>query len=258
MILDKKIDPSGVVLLTINRPKARNSLNPELIDELTKTFQQLDHDNNVRLIVITGAGDAFCAGADLKDWRDSKDHSESENFESSLKLAQMFKTINDCQKPVIAKVNGHALGGGVGLLAVADYVLASSEAKIGLPEVHLGLIPAVISPYVLAKIGESYARAFFLSGIIFFAKKAETIGLVHDVVDPEKLGSETSRVVKQFLKAGPVALREGKILIKNLTPTVQAKDIDYTCETIARLRASSEAQEGMNALLEKRAPNWVK
>ena len=104
----------------------------------------------------------------------------------------------------------------------------------------------------------SYARAFFLSGIIFFAKKAETIGLVHDVIEPDKLGSETSRVVKQFLKAGPVALREGKILIKNLTPTVKAKDIDYTCETIARLRVSSEAQEGMNALLEKRAPNWVK
>ena len=192
------------------------------------------------------------------NWKDSKDFSQQQNFESSLKLASMFKTINDCQKPVIAKVNGHALGGGVGLLAVCDYVLASSHAKIGLPEVHIGLIPAVISPYVIAKIGETNARAYFLSGIIFFAKKAETLGLVHDVYDPEKLGAETSKVIKQFLKAGPLALREGKLLIKHLTTTVEGKVIDYTCEAISRLRVSAEAQEGMNALLEKRAPNWVK
>ncbi|TDJ04981.1 MAG: enoyl-CoA hydratase/isomerase family protein [Deltaproteobacteria bacterium] len=258
MLIDKKIDSSGVVLLTLNRPKARNALNPELIEELTKTFQELDLNDDVRLIVLTGAGDVFCAGADLKDWKDSKNLSKSQNFESSLRLASMFKTINDCQKPVIAKVNGHAIGGGVGLLAVCDYVIASSKAKIGMPEVHLGLIPAVISPYVIAKIGETNARAYFLSGIIFFAEKAETLGLVHDVIHPDKLGAETSQVVKQFLKAGPVALREAKILIKNLTPTVSAKDVDYTCETIARLRMSEEAQEGMNALLEKRAPNWVK
>ena len=258
MVLDKKIDPNGVVLLTLNRPEARNALTPELISELTKTFLELDHNNDVRLIVLTGAGDTFCAGADLKDWRDSKNYSEAQNFESSLKLAQMFKTINDCQKPVVAKVNGHAIGGGVGLLAVCDYVLCSSKAKIGLPEVHLGLIPAVISPYVLAKVGETNARAYFLSGIIFYAKKAETLGLVHDVVEPEKLGGETSKVIKHFLKAGPIAQREAKILIKNLTPTVQSKDIDYTCELIAKLRASKEGQEGMNSILEKRAPNWIK
>ncbi|RLA61844.1 MAG: enoyl-CoA hydratase/isomerase family protein [Epsilonproteobacteria bacterium] len=258
MVLDKKIDNKGVVLLTLNRPKARNALNVELIEELTTTFEHLDKNDDVRIIVITGAGDSFCAGADLKDWKNSKDFSESQNFESSLKLASMFKTINDCQKPVIAQVNGHALGGGLGLIAVCDYVLCSSKAKIGMPEVHLGLIPAVISPYVIAKIGETNARAYFLSGIIFFAQKAETLGLVHDVYQPDKLGEETSLVVKQFLKAGPIALREAKILIKNLTLKIDAKNIDYTCETIARLRVSPEAQEGMNALLEKRAPNWVK
>ena len=247
-------EQNNILEIKLNRPEIHNAFNDELISELTEIFENIN--DKIRLVTITGEGKSFCAGADLNWMKSMKDYSLEENIEDSSKLARMFEVINNCPVPVLGKVNGHALGGGVGIVSVCDFVMSSSKAKFGFTEVKLGLIPAVISPFCKAKIGESNARAWFTSGRVFSATKAMDMGLVHEVVERESLDDEFSKVVDEFLMAAPMAARESKVLIKTLDKPGQ--DISkFTCEFIAQKRISKEGQEGMSALLEKRKANWI-
>lgn len=249
---------NGVARVALNRPEIHNAFNEELIAELTETFIRLESDDEVRLIVLSGVGKSFCAGADLSWMGKMKDYSIEENLQDSLMLAELFHVINATTRPVIGVVQGAAMGGGVGLVAVCDYVLAEAQAKFGLTEVRLGLVPAAISPFVIAKMGESNARATFLSGERFGAEDAKRMGLVHEVTDD--LPARVEEVIASFLKAGPNAVREAKKLIRdvlNLQGEGENQRV-HTAKVISALRVSDEGQEGMNALLEKRKPKWVK
>ncbi|MFZ4715142.1 MAG: enoyl-CoA hydratase-related protein [Bacteriovoracaceae bacterium] len=258
-MLNLQIDERGVATISLNRPELHNAFNDELIEKLTKTVSEVDDKKEVRLIVLTGEGASFCAGADLNWMKKMKNYSEEENYQDSLKLSNMFWTINSCKKPVIGKINGHALGGGVGIVSCCDYVIASKEALLGLTEVRLGLVPAVISPFVINKMGESFSRAYFMSGERFSADKAMTMGLVHDVCESAHLNDTTEKVIKSFLMAGPEAAITAKALIFKNKELGMGKNIqEYTCRTIAKIRTGAEGQEGMGAMLEKRKANWIK
>lgn len=247
----------GIVRIVLNRPKLHNAFNDEMIKGLIKAFEDIEKDESLRLVTITGEGRSFCAGADLNWMKKMVDYTDEENYQDSLLLAKLFESINNCSLPVLAKVNGAALGGGTGVIAACDFVLSAKSAKFGFTEVRLGLIPAVISPFVIAKIGESNARAWFLSGNRFDAITAKKMGLVHDICMLDSLDEEFESLIEKFLGAGPKASREAKKLIKNVL-TIERKDVtDFTCKTISRIRTSEEGQEGMQALLDKRAANWL-
>ncbi|MCO4754857.1 MAG: enoyl-CoA hydratase/isomerase family protein [Bacteriovoracaceae bacterium] len=251
------MDAQGVATVTLNRPEIHNAFNDKLIEELRHVFFELNQNIQCRLAILTGEGKSFCAGADLNWMKSMVEYSKSQNIEDSRKLAKMFETIDNFSKPLIGKVNGHALGGGVGLAAVCDYVLASERAKFGFTEARLGLVPAVISPFCINKIGVSNARAWFLSGELFNTQKAFEMGLVHEVCSLEELDTRLESLIKSFLKAGPSAAVASKALIKNVTSLPGADIQEYTLERIAELRVSEEGQEGMQALLNKTKPSWV-
>ena len=256
----ERIDHRNVVYLTLNRPEIHNAFNDELIAELTGRVAELNRDENIRLVVLSGAGKSFCAGADLNWMKSMKDYSLAENIRDSERLNALFATISACPVPVIGLVNGSALGGGSGLVSVCDYVLAVESAKFGFTEVRLGLVPAVISPYVMDKIGARNARAWFLSGERFDAWVARDINLVDAVVPDEELPERGQAVIDGFLKAAPGAQRHAKILIREverLKINGHEAVAEYTTRLIANLRVSEEGQEGMGALLEKRKPSWL-
>jgi methylglutaconyl-CoA hydratase len=253
------IDQRGVATVTLNRPELHNAFNDDLINDLIKCFSDLENNSNVRLLVLTGEGKSFCAGADLNWMKRMKDYSFEENIKDSNKLCDLFTVINQFSRPVIGKINGSALGGGAGLVACCDYVVAVESAVIAFTEVRLGLLPAVISPFVIAKIGEGHARASFLSGAKIPMSRAFVMGLVHQVTTAELLDQETERVVADFLLAGPVAAIKAKELVKKVVENNShslAKSRDYTCDLISQARASQEGQEGMSSLLEKRKASW--
>ncbi|MBD66612.1 MAG: enoyl-CoA hydratase [Halobacteriovoraceae bacterium] len=256
-LLKKDLNEKGTLTLTLNRPDVHNAFNDEVIQLLTLTFKEIENDSRVLRVVLTGAGKSFCSGADLNWMKSMINYSFEENVHDSKALAQMFETINSCEIPVIGLVNGHALGGGVGLLAVCDYVLAVENAKIGFTEVNLGLIPAVISPYCMQKIGISWARALFLSGEVFNATKAYDIGLVHKVVQNEEFNSECEKLIQKFESLPHSAVFSAKVLINQVGHLSTEMIQDFTCEAIANQRISKNGQEGMSALLEKRKPNWI-
>ena len=249
---------NGVATVTLNRPELHNAFNAELIQQATHLFKELAS-KDLRLVVITGEGSSFCAGADLNWMSSMKSYTEEENFRDAKALAALSNSLNEMPCPVIGRINGHALGGGAGLVACCDYVVTTTKAMFGFTEARLGLIPAVISPYVIAKIGESHARAWFLSGERFGAVEAKAMTLVHEVVEVEKLDEAVENVKKRFLLAGPLAAREAKKLIFRVKTRHEVPEIleDETCRRIARLRISEEGQEGMQSLLQKTKPKWV-
>lgn len=257
-LLHCKVDEKAVATVTLNRPEIHNAFNDQLIDELIHIFSELENDENVRLVVLTGEGRSFCAGADLNWMSSMVDYSKEENVQDSLKLARMFQVINEFKKPVIGRINGHALGGGVGLVAVCDFVITHDKAKFGFTEVRLGLVPAVISPFCIKKIGESNARAWFLSGEMFNANKAKDMGLVHEVADLESFDQRVNEIIDSHLIAGPKATSAAKSLIKNVLTLPREDVTEYTCHEIASKRVSDEGQQGMKALLSKTKPNWIK
>jgi methylglutaconyl-CoA hydratase len=245
---------AGVKEVWLNRPEVHNAFNAELIEEMISLFESFKDE---RLIILSGRGSSFCAGADLNWMKAMKNYTKEENFQDSKRLARMFSAINECNVPVIGRVNGHALGGGVGLVSVCDYVVAVQDALMGFTEVRLGLIPAVISPYCISKIGESNARAWMLSGERFGAEEAKRMGLVQEVVlSAADLDSKINEVKKKFLVAGPIAAKEAKKLIREVMKNLKASE-DFVCNMITERRVSSEGQEGMRALLEKSKPNWT-
>lgn len=257
-LLITHVDERGVAEVILNRPDIHNAFNDQLIEELIHVFQEHEKDENVRLVILTGKGKSFCAGADL-NWMSSMiSYSEQENVNDSLRLAKMFEVINNFKKPIVGKINGHALGGGVGLVAVCDYAITHDKAKFGFTEVRLGLIPAVISPYCINKIGESNARAWFLSGERFDGAKGMHMSLIHEVTTLENFEQRVSEVVDSHLNAGPEAAISAKVLIQNVMKLPKKDITEYTCHEIAKKRVSSEGQEGMKALLNKSKPNWMK
>lgn len=252
-----EIDKRGVAKVTLNRPELHNAFNDELISDLIKCFRELETNEKVRLLILTGEGKSFCAGADLNWMKRMKDYSYEQNLADSQNLAELFSVLNNFKKPTVARMNGSALGGGAGLIACCDYVLAEDTAMMGFTEVRLGLIPAVISPFVIAKIGESNARAFFLTGARFNVDRAMSMGLVHQITSFDKIDEDVEAVVNDFLQAGPKA----SCLAKELIATVVRKNTieearSYTCDMISKVRSSAEGQEGMTALLEKRKAGW--
>jgi methylglutaconyl-CoA hydratase len=253
-------DRNGVRELTLHRPEVHNAFDDGLIAELTVAVRDAATDPAVRAVVLTGAGVSFSAGADLNWMRGMAQASEAANREDSLRLAALMRSLQFCPKPTIARINGAAYGGGVGLIACCDIAIGADSAKFGLTEVKLGLVPAVISPYVIAAIGLRHARRLFLTGEIFDATVAQQIGLLHRAVPAEALDEAVQAALAQLAKAGPVAQREAKQLALQMAgfDEVAAKRIDEdNAALIARLRVSPEGQEGLGAFLGKRTPGWI-
>jgi methylglutaconyl-CoA hydratase len=249
----------GVARVTLARPEVRNAFNAELIAELTATFTNLaaEPPERLRAVVLAGEGRSFCAGADIAWMQASLELSVEENEADARRLAEMLAVIDACPVPVVARVHGAALGGGMGLCAVADIVLAMADATFAFSETKLGILPATIAPFVLAKIGESAARALFPTGERFGAERARTIGLVHEVLpDEAALDARVGALLAEVLSAGPTATRAAKAVIRELRglPAEQARSL--TVRRIAAQRTSAEGQEGLTAFLEKRQPAW--
>jgi len=254
------VDPRGVATLTLNRPDKHNAFDDALIAELTAKLKQLDADGAVRVVVLTGAGKSFSAGGDLNWMRSMAGFSEKENLEDALKLAELMETLDSLSKPTLARVNGPAYGGGVGLVACCDIAIASDQAKFALTEVRLGLVPSVISPYVIAAIGAHQARRYFLTAEAIDARLAAAVGLVHEVVTADVLDDTVESVITSLLKAGPHSLAAAKKLIAEQAVDAEARSAmkKKTAQLIAKLRVSPEGQEGLSAFLEKRPPQWQK
>ena len=248
----------GVLNVTLNRPDVHNAFNDELIAEAIDLFSNLDT-GAARAVVLKGTGRNFCAGADLNWMSRMVSYTRDENIRDSSLLAKMYALINECPLPVIGRIQGAAIGGGVGLVAVCDVAVSLATSQFGLSEVKLGILPAVISPYVIAKIGETHARALFLTGERFDAARAERIGLVHRVVESEaELDAAVYETVTQLKTSGPDAVRECKKLIAYVASHELADAVPYTIDAIATRRVSEEGQEGMKAFLTKGLASWVK
>lgn len=249
---------AGVARVALNRPDVRNAFNAEVIAELRETFDRLSNDSAVRAIVLSGAGKVFCGGADINWMRASLDLTREQNVADAQAMSDMFRAIDRCSKPVIGKIHGAALGGGAGLAAVCDIVIATEDAVFGFTEVKLGIIPAVISPFVLAKIGASHARALFLTGERFDARRAAHIGLVHEVVmNADALEDAVQGALAELRSAGPAATAAAKRLVQDVTAATYEASRDLTAQAIAAQRTSEEGQEGLRAFLERRAAAWT-
>ena len=247
----------GVATIRMNRPDVHNAFDDVLIAALTAELRRIEQLPEARILVLAANGKSFSAGADLNWMRRMAKYSEEENLRDALALAGLMRTLNGLKKPTVARVQGAAFGGGVGLVACCDIALASTDAAFSLSEVRLGLIPSVISPYVIAAIGEREARRYFLTAERFDALEARRIGLVHDVVDSSVLDEAVAKMAGHLLQGGPHALAAAKNLIADVSR--RAMDDALAAETarrIAAIRVEREGQEGLAAFFEKRKPNW--
>ena len=245
-----------VATVTLKRPEARNALNAALVGEVTRCFEELAEDEGVRVVVLAGEGPTFCAGADVGDMRDTAGFSYEENLEDTRRLADMFLAVDYLPKPVVARVQGAAIGGGAGLVAAADVAVAEQGARFAFSEVRLGIAPATIAPFVVRKIGFSQARALFLTGQRFGADLAREIGLVHEVVPEGELDAAVERVAAQLLQGGPAAQAAIKEALRQVEATEPMEALGIMTQLIAELRVGEEGQEGLGAFLEKREPFW--
>ena len=249
----------SVGILTLNKPKRHNAFDEQLIAEITVGLQELESDERVRAVVLSSTGKSFCAGADLDWMKRAADYTPEENLRDANRLAELMSTLNELAKPTIARVQGAAYGGGVGLIAACDIAVGTYDALFTLSEVKLGIVPAVISPYVLAAIGERYSRRYMLTAERFSAAEAYRIGLLHELVPgEEQLDEAIAEILESLLANGPHAQAECKELIRVVAgQPIDAQTIDETAQRITRVRASPEGREGLAAFLEKRAPNWL-
>lgn len=252
-----KVQPNGVAEVTLNRPDIRNAFDDQLILNLTHRIKQANQQPEVKVILLSAVGDHFSAGADLNWMKSMVKASYEENLSDARRLENLMSTLNTSHKPVVTKVRGSVFGGGIGLLACSDIVIAEENALFALSEVKLGLSPATIAPFVIDAIGARAARRYFLTGERFDAEKACTLNLVSEVVDRDSLDLTTDSVISKLLKNAPNALTQSKQLISHVSH--QPRDAaltEYTCKLIASLRVSEEGQEGLSAFLEKRPPQW--
>jgi methylglutaconyl-CoA hydratase len=247
-----------VATVTLSRPEVKNAFDDVMLAELLTAYEELERDAAVRVVVLTGEGDSFCAGADLNYMKRTVAMSFDENFADSMKIADVMERIHTLAKPTVGRVNGYAIGGGAGLMAANDIVVASEKAIISLSEVKIGLVPACISPYVIMRAGPGACREFFLSGERLSAEKAFRLGLVNAVCPPEELGACVSTIVGRLLSSGPEALKTCKTLLDTVVGMSLEEAKEYTAKVISDVRVSQEGQEGMTAFLEKRKPSWVK
>lgn len=251
------IDALGRATVTLNRPEIHNAFDDTLIARLTAELKQLEADPQVRVVLLAANGRSFSAGADLNWMRRMADYSREENLADAMGLAELMRTLDGLSRPTIALVQGAAFGGGVGLAAACDIVLATPRASFCLSEVRLGLIPAVISPYVIAAIGARQARRYFLTAERFDAAEGRRLGLVHEIVEAEDLKTRAESLSRTLLSNGPNALAAAKRLVADVA--IAAPDerlLADTAERIAELRSSAEGREGLNAFFEKRQPSW--
>ena len=249
---------NALATVTLNRPDVRNAFNDEVIGELTDAFRELGQRDDVRCIVLAAAGTAFCAGADLNWMRRMADYTRAENVADAGQLATMLRTIYECLKPTIARVQGDAYAGGTGLVAACDIAISVDTANYCLSEVRLGLIPATISPYVIRAMGARAAHRYFLTAERFDAREAHRIGFVHEVVSADALDAKVAELAKTLVNAGPNAVRLCKKLVQDvaeqaITPAL----VQMTVEGISDIRVSAEGREGVQSFLQKRKPNWL-
>ena len=246
-----------VARLRLNRPELHNAFDAMLIAALTGALEAVGRDDSVRVVVLEGEGASFSAGADLNWMRGMAAASEAANRDDALALARLMRTLDELPKPTIARVHGAAFGGGVGLVACCDIAIGAPEAKFGLTESKLGLLPAVISPYVIDAIGPRQARRWFATAELFDAATAERMGLLHAVVPADELDAAIERQIGFLLKAGPVASAQAKALVRRVAADHDRDRLDAdNAALIARLRVSDEGQEGLGAFLDKRKPRW--
>lgn len=243
--------------VTLARPEVHNVFNARLIAELHAAFQTLDTDDSIRAVVLQGEGRSFCAGADLHWMRASLDYTRDENVADALRMADMFRAMDNCRHPVIGRIHGAALGGGAGLTAVCDIAISAEDARFGFTEARLGITPAVISPFVVRKIGQSHARALFVTAERFTAERALSIGLVHQVVPEGELDAALQKTLRYIGQSGPAGVRAAKLLARTVLTLPDEDAREMTAATIAGLRVSEEGQEGIRAFLEKRRAAWV-
>ena len=244
--------------VTLNRPEIHNAFNEIMIEELLKLYKKIGKFEDVRVVILTGEGKSFCAGADLNWMGGVIKYSYEQNLKESLQLAELFYTIYSLPKPTIAVVNGAAIGGGTGMVAVNDLVIAGDRARFSLSEVKIGLVPACISPYVIRKIGENKSRELFLTGERIDAHKAFEFGLVNHVVPQQELEQALHQRISHLISSGPNAIKMCKDLLEKVPQMSLKKAKEYTAQSIAALRISDEGQEGMKAFFEKRKPEWNK
>jgi methylglutaconyl-CoA hydratase len=249
----------SVEYLTLNRPEVRNAFNEHVIAELTAwatSARERAARHELRVVVLSGAGKTFCAGADVTWMSKTISYSEEENLRDAAAMSDMFAALDELPAPLVGRIHGAALGGGAGLAAVCDIVVADEQALFGFTEVRLGILPAVISPFALAKIGRSAARELFLTGARFSATRAKEIGLVHAVVPAHELDNTVAAYVQELLAGGPDAIASAKALIPAVWGQTSAAATPITTSAIAARRVSAEGQEGLRAFLEKRKPSW--
>lgn len=248
----------GLGWITLDRPEVRNALSGELMEAIGEAVDAFEADDSVRALVIAGAGPAFCAGADLRSMRSSRDSSDDANRADARRMGGLFHRVASCRKPVLARVHGPAIGGGVGLMAACDIVIAAAGTRFQFSEVRLGIVPAVISPFCIRRLGPVVARRLFLTGEAIDANTALGYGLVDIVAPDDGVDAAVAKVCSDLGKAGPKALVAAKQLVETVTQLEADAALDYTADLIARLRVSDEAAEGMTAFLEKRPAAWVK
>jgi methylglutaconyl-CoA hydratase len=246
-----------IARVTFCRPEIHNAFNSTMISEMTDVFGEIEKDKGIRVVLLTGEGKSFCAGADLNWMRGVIKQTFDQNLAESNALAELFNKIYRCRRPVIGRINGAAIGGGTGFVAVCDMAIAARSAKFSFSEVKIGVVPACIGPYVVKKMGEGKARELFITGERMNAERAHEVGLVNKVVDDDQLDDAVDALVKTLLSSGPEAVAMAKKLVREVPGMTPAQFKPYTAEMIAKLRVSDEGQEGMDAFLNKRKPNWM-
>ncbi len=253
------LDPRGIATVMLNRPDKHNALDPEIFEGLRDAFAQLEEEKSVRAVVLTGAGKSFCAGADLAHMQRMSESSEADNFSDAMIVSRCMRGIDEFSKPVIARINGNVFGGGIGLIACTDIAIATSTAKYCLSEVRIGLAAAVISPYVVAAIGQRQARRLMVTAKTFDAAEACQIGLIHQHVDDQELDKAVDQQIDLILQGSTQGQQASKRLLREVSG-VTPEDRDLiaarTAKTLSRLRKSEEGREGIQAFLQKRKPNW--
>jgi methylglutaconyl-CoA hydratase len=257
-MITTSLSPRGVFTVTLNRPEKHNALDAATLGALHAALMEAERNEAVRVVVLTGAGTSFCAGADIAHMRSMKDASEEQNLEDARLLARCLRALDELDRPVVVRVNGNVFGGGVGLVACADIAIATDTAKFALTEVRLGIAPATISPYVVAAVGARQARRLFIAATPFDAHEALSIGLLHFTAAPDMLDELVARQVDAILQGGPHAVRAAKRLVRSIEEASDRERLrEETSQLLAKLRVSTEGREGLSAFLEKRKPSWI-